>query len=161
MEFIYALIAGVVSGILSPLALSWLQHQVIWRRQKRLEMKWSVFQDAVRALSLWSRDALDPKLQANKASPHGAQRVTEFRPETGELIERSKGMVKAFFSKETWEAYEAVLRSDIALDKLPNTDFEKKRTAAIIEMARELGLDSDDDQTDHKWLTRLCSRLPT
>lgn len=159
MTFIYALIAGLISGILSPLALSWLQHQVIWRRQKRLEMKWSVFQDAVRALSLWSRDALDPGLQASKASHQGAQRVTELRPETGELLEKSKGMVQAFFSKEAWKAYEAVLRSHIALDNIPNTDFEAKRTDAIIGMARELGLASAGDQPDQSWLRRLCSRL--
>ena len=140
LALIYAVIAGIISGIVSPLILSWLQHQVIWRRQKQLELKWSVFQEAVRALSLWSRDALDPGLQANKAVGQGVTRHVELRSETVELLEKSKGMVRVFFSNTASTAYNAVLHSHIALDNIPNIDFEKKRTTAIIEMARDLGL---------------------
>ena len=63
-----AIIGGLIGGIISPLILSWLQHRFIWRTQKRLEMKHTiVFLDAVRALSLWARDALDPDFQSKKA----------------------------------------------------------------------------------------------
>ena len=85
-----AIVAGLVSGILSPLILLWLQHHWIWRTQKRLDVKYAIFQDAVRALSLWSRDAMDPGLQANKSSHKGIVRLTEMRPETVELLEKSK-----------------------------------------------------------------------
>lgn len=156
-----AVVAGLVAGILSPLALSWFQHQLIWKRQKQLDLKLSVFRDAERALGLWSRDALDPDLQSSKAADRDTQPVTQYRPETAELLERSKGMVRAFFSNKTWQAYDAVLRSHIALNKIPNTDFETKRTDAIISMARELGLASDGDQPDQNWLTRLCLRRPS
>ena len=135
-----AIVAGIISGILSPLVLSWLQHKVIWRTQKQLEMKHAIFLDAVRALSLWSRDAMDPALQSNKASHQGITRLTEMRPETVELLEKSKGMVQAFFSAEVHAAYDLALRAHIALNNIPNEDFEQKRTAAIIAMAKELGI---------------------
>jgi hypothetical protein len=133
-------IAGLLSGILSPIILSFLQHQVIWKKQKKLEIKFMVFQDSVRALSLWATDALDLKLQADKSSHEGNVRVTEARTATWELIEKTRGMVQSFYSSETYSAYEAALKADISLQQIPNSDFESKRTKAILAMARELGI---------------------
>lgn len=137
-----AIIAGLLSGIISPLVLSWLQHRYIWKSQKRLEMKYTIFQDAVRALSLWATDALDPVLQANKTTHKGVTRVTEYRPETMELLERSRGMVKAFYSTDAYAAYDLVLRAKLSVDDVPNEEFEQRRTVAILAMARELGIKS-------------------
>lgn len=106
-------------------------------------MKYSVFMDAVKALSLWSRDAMDPGLQSNKSSYKDTTRVTELRPETTELLERSKGMVQAFFSKNTSNTYQTALRAHISIDNVPNEDFEEKRTAVIIAMASELGIKNE------------------
>ena len=136
-----AIVAGIISGVISPFVVSWIQHKVIWRTQKQLEMKHTIFLDAVRALSQWSRDALDPALQAqNKASGANLRRVVEMRPETAELLERSKGLVQAFFAAEVYAAYDAALRAHVALENIPNEDFEVKRTAAIVAMANELGI---------------------
>jgi hypothetical protein len=135
-----ALSAGIVSGFLSPLILSWLQYRVIWTRQKQLETKNEIFREAVRALSLWARDALDPELQSKKTSYKNTSRVTEFRPETVELLENSKGMIKALFSDVVYRAYENVLHAHIAIENVPNEDFEGRRTAAILAMAKELGI---------------------
>lgn len=136
-----AIVAGIISGVISPFVVSWIQHKFIWRSQKQLEMKHSIFLDAVRALSQWSRDALDPALQAQaKASSADLRRLVEMRPETAELLERSKGLVQAFFAPEVYAAYDAALRAHIALDNIPNEDFETKRTAVIVAMAKELGI---------------------
>lgn len=136
-----AIVAGVLSGVISPFVVSWIQHKFIWRSQKQLEMKNSIFLDAVRALSQWSRDALDPALQAQPTAPGAAvRRLVEMRPETAELLERSKGLVQAFFAPTVYTAYDAALRAQIALDNIPNEDFEAKRTAAIVAMANELGI---------------------
>lgn len=135
-----AILAAVIAGLISPIVVLWLQHRYVWRLQKRLEMKYSVFQDAVRALSLWSRDALDLDLQTNKPDYKGTQRKTELRPETDELLERSKLMVQAFFSPKVYGSYDAALRSHISIEEIPNTDFEKRSVAAILAMARELGI---------------------
>lgn len=135
-----AIIAGILSGVISPLVLSWLQHRVIWKSQKQLEIKFVIFQDAVRALSLWATDALDIHLQSNKASHNGLTRVTEARPETWELIEKSRGLVQAFFSSETFAAYDEALRANISLQSIPNEEFDQKRTKAILLMATELGI---------------------
>lgn len=136
-----AIVAGILSGVISPFVVSWIQHRLIWRSQKKLEMKNSIFLDAVRALSQWSRDALDPVLQEQgKASGTKVRRVVEMRPETAELLERSKGLVQAFFAPSVYIAYDEALRANVSLDNIPNEDFEAKRTAAIIAMAEELGI---------------------
>ncbi len=92
-----ALIAGLISGIISPLMLSLIQHKVIWKRQKTLEIKYSIFNDAIRALSQLSTDALDLALQSQKPTSNGLTPTIHFRPETTELIEKSRGLVMAFF----------------------------------------------------------------
>jgi len=83
---------------------------------------------------------MDPTLQAQNAKQEGVKRVIAFRPETVELLERSKGMIEAFFSPPAVEAFQAVMHSHIALNNIPNEDFEKKRTYAILALAKELGL---------------------
>jgi len=118
----------------------WLQHYFVWRRQKLIELKTAIFQDATRALSQWAIDAMDPTLQAQKGSFKGLARAVEFRPETGELMERSRGMVQAFFSPATSAAYDAALREPISHDNIPNRSFDIKRVTAILAMAKELGI---------------------
>ena len=136
-----AIVAGLISGIISPFIVSRLQHKVIWQRQKNLELKHKIFEEAVRALSMWASDAMDPKLQSEKSSFKGTSRITEMRPETVELMEKSKGMVQAFYSSESYSAYEHALKGHISIDNVPNTEFEERRTNAIITMAKELGID--------------------
>jgi len=136
-----AIIAGLISGILSPLILSWLQHNIIWRKQKRHEIKYSVFSDAIRAMSQYETDVLDFELQANKKSYKDACKKIELRPETSSLIEKSRGMVMAFFSKDTFEKYDKVFKEEISIDNVPNIEFEKRRTQSILAMAQELGID--------------------
>jgi hypothetical protein len=136
-----AIIAGLISGILSPLILSWLQHNIIWRKQKRHEIKYLVFSDAVRAMSQYETDVLDFELQANKKCYKDARRKIELRPETSSLIEKSRGMVMAFFSKDTFEKFDKVFKEEISIDNIPNIEFEGRRTQSILAMAQELGID--------------------
>lgn len=137
---IIALASGGLSGIVSPLVLSWLQHKCIWKSQKKLEIKYSIFNDAVRSLSLYATDALDPKLQSEKLSYKGKRRLVEMRPETNELMQRSRGMVKAFFSEVAFESFDSALRANISIEEVPCLDFEEKRTTAIVKLSEELGI---------------------
>lgn len=137
-----AIIAGFISGLISPLILSWLQHKIIWKRQKRFEIKFNIFSEAVSALSAYETDSLNPNLQKNKSEYFGSTRMVELRPETEQALERTKGMVKAFFSDETYQVLDKALRSKISIENIPNTTFEKNRTATILEMAKELGIDN-------------------
>jgi hypothetical protein len=138
-----AIVAGLIGGLLSPLVLAWLQHHFVWRAQKLIELKTSIFQDSIRALSLWAVDAMDPALQADKRPFGGLVRDVNFRPETGELMERTRGLVQAFFSPQTFALYNAALTERISHDNIPNNEFERKRTAAIRAMAREINLIPD------------------
>jgi hypothetical protein len=70
----------------------------------------------------------------------GSSRAVEARLETFELMERSRGMVKVFFTQASYDAYDEALRAKISLDTIPNLDFEEKRTKAILAMSKELGI---------------------
>ena len=101
---------------------------------------YSIFENAVCALSLYATDALDPKLQSEKTSYKGMRRQLEMRPETVELIEKSRSMVKAFFSEEAFILFDAALKAKISIEEIPCLDFEDSRTAAIVRLSQELGI---------------------
>lgn len=135
-----AIIAGILSGLLSPLVLSWLQHKIIWKSQKRAEIKMKTFVDTLTALSSLETDALDAELQSNKKEYKGLTRIVELRPGTIVLIEQARGMCRAFFSKDTFEKIDKAMRAKISIENVPNSEFEECRTIAIIAMATELGI---------------------
>ena len=135
-----AIIAGLISGLMSPLILSLIQHKLIWKRQKKFEIRYTVFSDAVRALGQLSTDALDPRLQGQKAEYKGRTRIVELRPETSELMERSRGMVNALFSDRASSAFDKALATEISIEEVPCIEFEENRTDAIIRLSEELGI---------------------
>jgi hypothetical protein len=158
-----AIVAGLISGLVSPLFLSWLQHRLIWKSQKRFEVKFNIFSEAVSALSSLEADAINPKLQSNKTEYNGTTRIVELRPETEEALEKSRGMVKAFFSDSTYKIFDKALRSKISIDNIPNSEFEKNRTNSILEMSRELGIDNQSlwQKLTNYSLGRLFRKNPT
>lgn len=138
-----AIVAGIISGLISPLILSWLKHRIIWKSQKRFEIKLKVFTDAVTALSYLESDALNFFLQKNKPIYKNMQKTTEFKSETIELKERARGMVKAFFSHKAYEKLDHAFRTKISIEGTPNIEFEKNRIEAIETLAKELGIDKE------------------
>ncbi|MBI9086293.1 MAG: hypothetical protein JEZ11_22020 [Desulfobacterales bacterium] len=135
-----AIIAGMISGLMSPAILSWLKHKIIWKAQKRNEIKISAFTDTLTALSSLETDALDTELQSNKKEYKGSMRVVELRPETIVLMEKSRGMVRAFFSEATFKYVDKALRDKVSIENIPNIEFDESRTTAIIAMSEELGI---------------------
>lgn len=135
-----AIIAGIISGLMSPLILAWLRHKIIWKSQKREEIKMNAFIDTLTALSSLETDALDVELQSNKKAYNGLSRIVEFRPETIIIKERARGMVRAFFSQETFEKVDKAMRTQVSIENVPNIDFEENRTLAISALAEELGV---------------------
>jgi len=131
---------GFISGIISPILVSWLQQRVIWKSQKRFEIKLKTFTDTVCALSSYETDALNFQLQVEKPEYKGVRKQVEFRPETSELIERARGMVKAFFSAEAYHKLDRTLKTKISIENVPNIEFEEGRTATIEQLAKELGI---------------------
>lgn len=112
---------------------------MIWKSQKKLEIKYSVFSTAVKALSQYATDALDPAMQKS-IQDQPIQRKTKTRTETDEMCQEARDMVKAFFSKETFASLEAALKTEISIQKIPNEEFENNRVRAIIAMSNELGI---------------------
>ena len=138
-KILMAIGAGILSGIISPFIVSWVQHKVIWKSQKKLEIKYSVFNNAVKALSQFAADALDPAMQ--KPIPdQPIQRKVKTRKETDEMCQEARDMVKAFFSKKAHSLLDNAMRTEISVQNAPNQVFEENRVKAIIAMSNELGI---------------------
>lgn len=142
VSFVGAVIAGLFGGIVGPIVNDQLLHKR-WRRQKSFELKYEAFRGAVDALAAWEADALDFELQSKKAEYKGTVRIVEIRPVTAQALEHYKSLMQAMFSSGVASAYETTLRSHIAIESVPDTDFEQKRAAFVMAAASELGLVKD------------------
>lgn len=135
---IISLLIGFVGGA----GALWLQQRFAWKPQKRIELRNKVFDDAMQALAMYEVDACDAALQENwkTYSGQGLRPHVVLRIETRILMQRSLLQVKAFFSPETSEAFDAALRADVSLTNIPNSDFAQKSDKAIRLMAKDLGV---------------------
>jgi len=64
----------------------------------------------------------------------------ELRPETIILMEKYRGMVRAFFSETTFKKMDKDMKEKVTIENAPNIEFHKCRTTAIIAMAEEIGI---------------------
>lgn len=133
-----ALIAGFIAGIISPLLLSLIQHQLIWKSQKLAEARREFFGEAVKAIAMFESDALDPGLQ-QQPSTGGLRPVTRFREETRVQIQKSLSLVEAFFSTEASDAFQKALSTNVSLNTIPSVEFSTRRTMALKLLARDVG----------------------
>ena len=139
VSILVAIIAGLFGGLVGPL----IDHGLLrrrWRSQKTFELKYDTFRGAVEALAAWAADAVDFDLQRNKPEYQGTIHKTHLRPSTEQAVEHHKGLVEAMFSPRVISAFDAVLRSHISIENVPNTEFEEKRSAFVVAAASELGL---------------------
>lgn len=134
-----SVVSGIVAALLAPIITESL-HMRNWRRQRRLELQYQVFQEAVTALARLLADALDPELQRSTGALLDVDRDTRLRPLTSESLEATRGMVAAFFSQDTAGLFEQAQRTRISIQTVPNIDFETARRNAVVAMTRELGV---------------------
>jgi hypothetical protein len=127
----------IIGGCFSGFILSWLQYKYIWSSQKQFEIKYSILNDAIKALSLYESDALNTELQNQKVD----NRMTQLRPKTEVLMEKSRGMVFAFFSRNASEAFNKALNYKIGPEDAPGDRFHhylQIRKEAIAEMSHDM-----------------------
>jgi hypothetical protein len=122
--FLVALGSSFLGGIISPLLLSWLQHQYIWRAQKTAEARKAVFDDAIKAIAMFEADVL--------------KRLETIRQETADQMQKALALVEAFFSQEAFEALTQYTKRD--LSRGPTAELNQLRTNAIKKLTNELGL---------------------
>jgi|SoiMethySBSTD1v2_1073268.scaffolds.fasta_scaffold533807_1 hypothetical protein len=72
------LLAGIVGGTIVAVA----QHYLVWHEQQQFQIKKSVFDDAVGALTMYEADAMNMELQASNVGVGdvGPKRNFESRP---------------------------------------------------------------------------------
>lgn len=141
MPSIEEIIINTIAGGAGGAVALWVQQRFVWRPQKRTELRNKVFDDAMTALAMYESDALDAKLQSDKATEYsgtGYVPHTALRKETWVALQKSQLQVKAFFSQDAFAAYSLASRADI---RIGNHDgFADKSDRAINLMAKELGL---------------------
>jgi len=135
-----SIIVAIIASIFAPWMMLQFQLRKIWKVQKKIEVKYSIYEDAVKALSKLSADALNPELQDQKPTYQGLSMNLHLRPETNELIEKSRMMVRAFFSDEASSNYNKALGTKISIEEYPNQEFLENRVIAILSLAKELGI---------------------
>jgi hypothetical protein len=136
--FSIAIPSGIVSGIISPFIVSWLKHTFIWKRQREIELKNSIFRDAARALSMLETDATDPALQSDKASYKGKSRSVEARSQTFEFCITTGSLIESLFSNDAFKAWDKAYRTPISIEKAPDLEFATNRSDALKRLANEL-----------------------
>ena len=139
VSVLVAVIAGIFGGVVSPLFSDAL-HKKRWQQQRSFELKYEAFQGAIDALAAWAADAMDFELQAKKVEHNGTVRVTEIRPQTFQSLEHYENLIEALFTESVKTKYCETLKCKIAIDNVPNTEFEEKRIAFIKAGSDELGL---------------------
>ncbi len=132
--------SGILGGIVGPIVTWWFQ-KLYWRRQKRSDVRFQIVQNAALALAKSVSDAFNSELQTHK-KPFGHTslvRAQETRPETFDLLENSRSLVKTFFSEKTSDAFDLAVRSDIK-PSFQNTEFYKAQADFMRGAATELGI---------------------
>lgn len=133
VSLIIAICSGFLSGCISPFIVSWLS-----KKQKKFDLKYNAFNETLNAISKWEADVYDIKLQNETESYDGISPLINIRPETRQALEKAKGFIKSWFSEESNIALDAVLRSNISLEKVPNLDHEDLKNKFILSTAKEL-----------------------
>ena len=138
VSIVVAVIAGISAGCVAPLVTASLT-RCNWRLQKRLELKYEIFQGATAALAAFLADGHDIELQAKKPTrADGMVHVMEIRHQTTQALDQHRGLLAAFFTDDVHTKFDLAARADVSSEETPNTDFEDKRIAFIEAALAEL-----------------------
>ncbi len=120
---------------------------LVWLAQRRLEMKIEIFNDAVKALSLFEVDVGNQKNLKDDSYMMGNNRkfYPFLRDETLALIGQCSGLINAFFSNEVSSAFDRAIYSvslDSKDDYLRVIDMYDlaERKKLIIDLSKELSI---------------------
>lgn len=134
--YFVGLLSGILGGIISPFIVAWLQDRFIWKRQKAIEIRQRVFDITVKALTTFASEALDSALQAQ----HPDQRGNYITTGTKQTLQEARALVQAFCSKEAYDALLDAMGERLTIADSPNMDWERKKTKAIVAVAKEIGI---------------------
>ena len=123
---VVSIVGSAIVGFIGGAAALWAQHRIVWKPQKRIELRRSIFDDAVNTLARYEVDALDIELQKANRAKEGERLAVDMRLETRVLMQRTRLQVEAFFPKPTSDAYKAALHAPIGIDHNPHTEFTKR-----------------------------------
>jgi hypothetical protein len=137
---VLSVIGSAILGFFGGAAALWAQHRILWKPQKRIELRRAIFDEAVKALAHYEVDALDVDLQDANRIREGERLAVEIRLETRVLMQRTRLQVEAFFPTLTSDAYKAALHAPIGIRHNPDTEFTKRSVTAIKMMAADIGL---------------------
>ena len=141
--YVVGILSGMAGGIISPFIVSWLQDRFIWRKRKTIEIRQRVFDTTVKALTTFAAEALDSGLQAQ----HPECRGNYITPATKQALQEARALVQAFCSKEAYNALFDVMGERLTIADAPSIEWERKKTKAILIVAREIGITCGGNQS--------------
>lgn len=127
-----------ISAVIGGLTVVLVQHFILWRYQRRMDLRQSAFEDALTALSRFETDAMDLKRQSEKTSYGGLVRNVELRDETNVAMAKALALVPAFFSKPTADAYKEVFSAGLSVKNVPNDEYYKRVEEVMPLLAKEV-----------------------
>lgn len=137
------IIGSAIIGFIGGAAALWAQQHILWKPQKRIELRRTTFDQAVDALARYEVDALDAEFQKAEREKPGDHLKVAIRLETRIVMQRARLQVEAFFPKATSDAYKSALHAIVSLDTIPNSEFTERTVTAINKMAADIGLMGD------------------
>jgi hypothetical protein len=157
LQTVFAALVGFIGGAGALLA----QQRLLWRPQKRTELRYKALEDAIQALAMYEADALDAALQDKwqEYSGQGLRPHIVLRSETRVSMQKSLLQAKAYFPDDTFQVFDAALRCDVRLSNIPNTDFSTKSQTAISMMARDVGVTLLKFRAAENQKARRCTRV--
>ena len=130
------------SAVVGGLTVVLVQHFILWRYQRRMDLKKAAFEDALTALSLYETDAMDVNLQkaelSEEAKKAGITPKLKLRDETNIAMAKALALTPAFFSKPTSDKFADVFSAGISLDNVPNDKYYAVLKEAMPMLAKEV-----------------------
>jgi hypothetical protein len=144
VSILVAVLAGIFGGIVGPTVTDRLS-RARWKSQKAFELKYEAFQSATKAIAAWEADALDFALQKHKPTYNDSTPVVAKRETTIQALSHAESLIDALFSAAVGKTFDAMLKSHVSIDNVPNTEFENCRKAFVVAAALEMGLLDDNN----------------
>jgi hypothetical protein len=131
---IIASISGTVAAILTPIITSWL-HKRLWKNEKKLELKYQAYLDAVKTLYLFENDAMKG---LDESDTSFKTKNIYINTETYFSLQDSLYKIRLFYKDETVKAWSNLLNLNIRESDTCKKYFEEKDHVISI-MIKEIG----------------------
>ncbi len=132
-----AVTSGILGGIVGPIITNRFIAKYS-RAKLEHELQYEAYKFALNTIGLIEADILDIKLQNDLDSYKDTKPDINYRPETRQAIEKTKGLVLTWFPIEIHDAFYEILRTQLSLKNLCYEEHEHIKQKFIILASAEV-----------------------